>query len=295
MSTIASDVAEPVSVVVRQPSAMRNAPSPTRDTVRADQSSRKSRLRKAYSARAPRIRPDSASTRRGYPRRRVARPLAVLLDVDFTLVQPGPELGPEAYRALGEAHGLGLDTDRYADARAAAADDLERHPELDHDEEIWIRFTEDIVRGMGGEGLEVGIVAREIVSRWEHARHFELYDDVVPVLAELKGQGLKVGLVSNTSRDLDAFVRHFGIEVDAWISSGSHGKVKPSPLIFAAALELLEVEAADAVMVGDSLEDDVEGARACGMRAILIDRARRFPEQADRIESLRELPAALAV
>ncbi len=133
------------------------------------------------------------------------------------------------------------------------------------------------------------------MSRWEHARHFELYDDVVPVLAELKKQGLKVGLVSNTSRDLDAFVRHFGIEVDAWISSGSHGKVKPSPLIFAAALELLEVEAADAVMVGDSLEDDVEGARACGMRAILIDRAGRFPEQAGRIESLRELPAALAV
>jgi putative hydrolase of the HAD superfamily len=132
------------------------------------------------------------------------------------------------------------------------------------------------------------------VSRWEHARHFELYDDVVPVLAELKKQGLKVGLVSNTSRDLDAFVHHFGIEVDAWISSGSHGKVKPSPLIFAAALELLEVEAADAVMVGDSLEDDVEGARACGMRAILLDRAGRFPEQTSRIESLRELPAALA-
>jgi HAD superfamily hydrolase (TIGR01662 family) len=225
----------------------------------------------------------------------VARPLAVLLDVDFTLVQPGPELGPDAYQALGEAHGLRLDIDRYADARAAAVDDLERHPELDHDEEVWIRFTEDIVRGMGGEGPEVGIVAREIVSRWEHARHFELYDDVVPVLAELKEQGLKVGLVSNTSRDLDAFVRHFGIEVDAWISSGSYGKVKPSPLIFAAALELLEVGAADAVMVGDSLEDDVEGARACGMRAILIDRAGRFPEQAGRIESLRELPAALAV
>jgi HAD superfamily hydrolase (TIGR01662 family) len=224
----------------------------------------------------------------------VARPLAVLLDVDFTLVRPGPELGPEAYRVLGEAHGLHLDTERYAEARAAAIDDLEQHPELDHDEEVWVRFTEDIVRGMGGDGPEVAVVAREIVGRWEHARHFELYDDVVPVLTELKKQGLKLGLVSNTSRDLDAFVRHFGIEVDAWVSSGSHGKVKPSPLIFAAALELLEVDAADAVMVGDSPEDDVEGARACGMRAILLDRADRFPGQPGRIESLRELPAALA-
>jgi putative hydrolase of the HAD superfamily len=217
----------------------------------------------------------------------------VLLDVDFTLVMPGPELGPEAYRSLAEAHGLRLDLERFPDARVAAINDLERHPELDHDEEIWVRFTEDIVRGMGGEGPEVGVVAREIVERWEHARHFELYDDVIPVLAELRAMGLKLGLVSNTSRDLGAFVRHFDLDVDAWVSSGSHGKVKPSPLIFAAALELLGVAARHAVMVGDSVEDDVEGAKAAGMRAFLLDRAGRYPARAGRIESLRELPGAL--
>ena len=145
---------------------------------------------------------------------------------------------------------------------------------------------------MGGDGPEVAIVAREIVSRWEHARHFELYDDVVPVLAELKQQGMKLALVSNTSRDLTRSSGTSGSR-STWVSSGSHGKVKPSPLIFAAALELLEVEAADAVMIGDSLEDDVEGAQACGMRAILLDRAGRFPEHQGRIESLRELPGAL--
>jgi putative hydrolase of the HAD superfamily len=217
----------------------------------------------------------------------------VLLDVDFTLVMPGPELGPDAYRSLAEAHGVQLEIERYADARVAAINDLEQHPELDHDEEMWVRFTEDIVRGMGGEGPEVGLVAREIVERWEHARHFELYDDVIPVLAELRAMGLKLGLVSNTSRDLGAFVRHFDLDVDAWVSSGSHGKVKPSPLIFAAALELLGVAARDAVMVGDSVEDDVEGAEAAGMRAFLLDRAGRFPERGGRIESLRDLPMAL--
>jgi putative hydrolase of the HAD superfamily len=224
----------------------------------------------------------------------VARPLAVLLDVDFTLVMPGPELGPEAYRSLAEAHGLQLELERYGDARVAAIADLERHPELDHDEEVWVRFTEDVVRGMGGEGPEVAAVAREILARWEHAHHFELYDDVIPVLAELRAMGLKLGLVSNTSRDLGALVRHFGLDVDAWVSSGSHGKVKPSPLIFAAALELLEVAARDTVMVGDSVEDDIEGAEAAGMKAFLLDRAGRFPERTGRIESLRELPAALA-
>jgi len=221
---------------------------------------------------------------------------AVLFDVDFTLCRPGPELGPEGYAALGREYGLALDPVRYEEARLAAIDDLERHPELDHDEEIWMRFTEDIVRGMGGgSGPVVREVAGQIVRRWEHASQFELYDDVLPVLGRLRGARLKLGLVSNTSRDLGAFVRHFALEVDAWIASGSYGKVKPSPLIFRAALELVDCEPSDALMVGDSLEDDVEGARAVGMRALLLDRAGRFPDADERIESLAELPGALGL
>ncbi len=220
---------------------------------------------------------------------------AVLFDVDFTLCRPGPDLGPGGYAALGGEHGLALDPARYDDARLAAIEDLERHPELDHDEEIWMRFTEDIVRGMGGDGPAVRQIAEKIVRRWEQAAQFELYDDVVPVLERLRGAGLRLGLVSNTSRDLGAFVRHFGIEVDAWLASGSYGKVKPSPLIFRAALELVACEPADALMVGDSLEDDIEGARAVGMRALLLDREGRFPEEAERIESLADLPGALGL
>ena len=77
---------------------------------------------------------------------------AVLVDVDFTIARPGPLLGPEGYRRAGERHGLALDPARHDAARAAAIVDLRHHPELRHDEEVWIRFTEDIVRGMGGDG-----------------------------------------------------------------------------------------------------------------------------------------------
>jgi len=221
---------------------------------------------------------------------------AVLFDVDFTLCRPGPELGPEGYEALGREYGLELDPARYEGARLAAIDDLRQHPELDHDEEIWMRFTEDIVRGMGGgEGPAVREIAGQIVRRWEVAAQFELYDDVPPVLRRLRGAGLKLGLVSNTSRDLGAFVRHFALDVDAWIASGSYGKVKPSPLIFRAALELVGCEPAHALMVGDSPSDDVAGARAVGMRALLLDRAVRFPAEPERIESLAELPEALGL
>lgn len=224
------------------------------------------------------------------------RPLrAVLFDVDFTLVKPGPLLGADGYRTAGERYGLSLDPTRYAEARVAAVEDLEHHPELDHDEEIWVRFTEDIVRGMGGDGPRVHDVAVYITRGWERSENFELYEDALPVLGEVRRHGLKVALVSNTSRDLEAFIRHFRLDVDAWISSGAHGKVKPSPTIFRAALELLDVEPEEVAMVGDSPLDDVEGAKALGMRAFLLDREGRFPRRDDTLADLRALPRALGL
>jgi HAD superfamily hydrolase (TIGR01549 family) len=219
---------------------------------------------------------------------------AVLFDVDFTIVKPGPLLGPEGYGDAGRRFGLELDPALYAEARAAALLDLAHHPELDHDEEVWIRFTEDIVRGMGGEGADCRQVAEAITAGWLHSENFELYEDVLPVLGLLRDEGLKIGLVSNTSRDLDAFVRHHALDVDAWVSSGVHGKVKPSPTIFRAVLELLEVPPEAAVMVGDSPEDDVAGAEAIGIRAFLLDREGKHGRD-DALPTLLALPALLGL
>jgi HAD superfamily hydrolase (TIGR01549 family) len=130
---------------------------------------------------------------------------------------------------------------------------------------------------------------------WERSHHFELYEDALPALAELRRHGLKLGLVSNTGRDLDDFVAHHSLDVDAAISSRVHGKTKPDPTIFRAALDLLDTAPEQTAMVGDSLEDDVEGARALGMRALLIDREGRYPEEPERLTDLLQLPAALGL
>ena len=220
---------------------------------------------------------------------------AVLFDVDFTLVKPGPDLGPEGYQLLGRRFGLELDPARYAEARAAAIETVERHPELDHDEEVWVLFTERIIRGMGGDSDRAYECAVEMTRAWEHAHNFELFEDTLPVLAELRAHGLKIGLVSNTGRDLAAFVEHHALDVDLALGSASHGKTKPHPAIFQAALDQLGVSAEEAVMVGDSPEDDIEGARGLGMRAFLVDRDNRFPELDDRLPDLRALPAALGL
>jgi len=220
---------------------------------------------------------------------------AVLFDVDFTLCRPGPELSPDRYARIAARHGLTLDTTRYDQAREAAVVNLERHPELVHDDSIWHRFTEEIFVGMGGPEELASECATEIEQGWEVSENFELYEDVFPVLEELRRAGLRLAVVSNGIRDLTEFVAHHGLDVDAIVDSRSHGRVKPHPTIFQNALDQLGVDAAEAVMVGDSLEEDVEGARALGMRAVLIDRTDRHPEIEERLRDLYGLPAALGV
>ena len=220
---------------------------------------------------------------------------AVLFDVDFTLAKPGPELMPEGYVRCGGRHGLVLDETRYGAARDAALIDLKRHPELDHDEEIWIAFTERIVLGMGGSRPASYDVAVELTSRWTEHSNFELYEDVLPVLDELRKAGLRIGLVSNSARDVYEFAQHHALGIDAGISSFKHGKTKPHASIFKAVLDLLEVEPHEAAMVGDTIQDDIEGALALGMRAVLVDRLDVQPPFEPKIADLYALPAALGL
>ncbi len=214
---------------------------------------------------------------------------AVLFDVDFTLARPGPELGPVGYVRAGERHGLMLDPLRYEEARDAALVDLHRHPELEHDDEIWFRFTERIIRGMGGEADSAYACAVEITRGWERHENFELYDDVSETFAAIRAAGLRIGLVSNSARDVREFARHHALDVDAGISSFHHGRTKPHASIFRAVLDLLGVEPPEAAMVGDQVADDIEGARALGMRAILLDRDGLHRELEPRITGLHEL------
>ena len=220
---------------------------------------------------------------------------AVLFDVDFTLARPGPELGPEGYRRVGERHGLALDPARYEDSRLAALATLQRHPELEHDDELWVLFTEEIVRGMGGGEEGARACAEELVRAWEQHERFTLYEDALPALAALREHGVKIGLVSNGSRDLEEFVAHHGLDADCAVGSRAFGRTKPHPEIFRHALSLLEVEPEEAAMIGDSYEDDIEGARALGMQAFLLDRDGRYPDEPDRLPDLFALPAALGL
>jgi putative hydrolase of the HAD superfamily len=73
------------------------------------------------------------------------------------------------------------------------------------------------------------------------------------------------------------------------VSSSVHGFMKPHPSIFEAALGLVGVDPGEAMMVGDSVRQDVGGARAVGMKAVLVCRSGRLPELPDGTPVVRTL------
>ena len=159
---------------------------------------------------------------------------------------------------------------------------------------------------MGGDDpARVDRCAAAIVDAWGRCENFSLYDDVRPCLVRLRAAGLVVGLVSNTSRDLDEVLESFdlGELVDGAVTSSQVGLFKPAPEIFAAALACVGAAAGETVMVGDSYGDDVAGALAAGLAgAALLDRAGRradrpgrAPLEAPVIGSLEELPVLLGL
>jgi len=160
-----------------------------------------------------------------------------------------------------------------------------------------VEYTAHIIERMGGSGPALDACAREIYAEWALCQHFELYDDVPDVLRELAARGIRVGLISNSHRCLASFQSHFELQglIAAAVSSSEPGFMKPHPSIFPAALQLLNVEPHAAVMVGDSLRHDVEGALRVGMRGILLHRGDAPPARARElgvpvIRSLEELP-----
>jgi putative hydrolase of the HAD superfamily len=199
---------------------------------------------------------------------------AVFFDVDFTLIYPGPTLQGEGYGNFCARRGVTVDTSLFRAAVGKAAPVLDEVKAHNYDAQLFIDYTRAIIEHMGGRGPGAELAARDIYDEWAACHHFFLYDDVEPALRALAEAGLKIGLISNTQRPLDEFAAHFALDniFSAAISSAELGFLKPHHAIFEAALAAVGEPAGAAVMVGDSVKADIEGARQAGMRAVLVRR-----------------------
>ena len=137
--------------------------------------------------------------------------------------------------------------------------------------------------GIVSEKLGVEVTADELVE----AIRFDAYPDAVPALRELRERGLRLVAVSNWDCSLPAVLERCGLGelLDGAVSSAVAGARKPDPSIFEPALELARCGPEQAIHVGDTAAEDVVGARAAGIRPLLIDRKGRDGD----ISSLTEI------
>jgi putative hydrolase of the HAD superfamily len=148
---------------------------------------------------------------------------------------------------------------------------------------------------------ELGITDEALVEKlygtFSHISSYKLFDDALPALDSLAGDGYRLGLISNFDRWLEEMLVELevGHRFEVTVISGVEGVEKPDPKIYEVALERAGVEAARSVHVGDSPGLDVEPAGAVGMIPVLVDRRGRYPNAPGlRVRTLADLPEVLS-
>jgi len=127
-------------------------------------------------------------------------------------------------------------------------------------------------------GLDLNEIDMAEVLRvydWQPVPGVRPFPDTLPVLQTLKEQGYKIGLVTNAMQPMwmrDVELHNYGLldYLDARITSGDTGYMKPHPQIYERILALLEVDARHALFVGDRPENDIAGANDAGILSVLI-------------------------
>ncbi|MBN1530541.1 MAG: HAD-IA family hydrolase [Thermoleophilaceae bacterium] len=214
---------------------------------------------------------------------------AVLLDALGTLVELQPP-APRLRRLLAEA---GHEVD---ESRAAAGFGAEIGYYLAHHLEGSDPEALDDLRDRCAEALRAALAlpgldhptARRVMLE---ALEFSPFQDAVPALRELRAAGHALVVVSNWDCSLPDWLGPPGLLelVDGVVSSAEVGAAKPDPAPFLRGLELAGVAPEDALHVGDSPENDLEGARAAGVRGVLIDRPGSAPPGVPSVRSLAEV------
>jgi putative hydrolase of the HAD superfamily len=223
-------------------------------------------------------------------------PAALLLDAMGTLLSfadPAPLLRA----AVRERVGVDVGEDAAARAIRAEIAFYRAHLHTGRDAGSLAALRRASAEAMRPElGAAASAPAHALTDALLAALRFEAYADAAPALRRLRAAGLRLVVVSNWDASLPERLAEAGLAplLDGVVASAPFGAAKPDPAIFARGLELARVEAAAAWHVGDSEREDVAGARAAGVRALLLRRdGAAAPEGVTTIRSLAELPERL--
>ncbi|MBV9804525.1 MAG: HAD-IA family hydrolase [Solirubrobacterales bacterium] len=203
------------------------------------------------------------------------RPAAILLDALGTLVALEPPV-PRLRAELARRFGLEVTEEQAARAIMAEIAYYRAHLDDGRDEAALAalrrRCAEVLRSALPGDCVR--LEPERLLEALLASLRFSAFPDVRPALEAARERGQRLVVVSNWDVSLLGVLRDLGLEplLDAIVTSAAFGERKPSPAIFAHALALAGVPAGEAIHVGDSLDEDVAGARAAGIEPILIHR-----------------------
>ena len=227
---------------------------------------------------------------------------AVFFDAGYTLLCMEPE---QRTNFLQSCDDLGISIDRSRLDEAVSRANLLLAPRAPGAvpmpyskqaiDEFWIEYNRIVLNTCAYQPRAIEN-AEALYRRFMERLQWRVYDEVRPLLADLRARGILLGVVSNWTGDLEDVLdavelrRPFNFVLDSAI----FGHEKPHAEIFREAIRLAGVAVHHALHVGDSPEHDVEGALSFGMQAALLDRDDRFPDF-DRAPRLRRLDDLLAL
>ena len=214
----------------------------------------------------------------------------VFLDAGGVLVFPNWRRAAEALAR----HGVTVTHEALAAVELAAKHEVDTGARGELDVvRGWLSFERVFARAGVTEATAITAALGELqryhaeFNLWEHVP-----DDVVPALLRLRAAGLRLVVVSNANGRMRAAFERLGLapHVDLVIDSHEEGVEKPDPRIFHRALERIGARADSTIHVGDLYHTDVVGARAAGLKALLLDLGNLYADHdCDRIASLAEL------
>jgi putative hydrolase of the HAD superfamily len=218
------------------------------------------------------------------------RPRAVLLDALGTLLWLEPP-APLLRRELAARAGVEVDEETARDAMAAEIAYYRAHNLEGGDpaglDDLRRRCAAVVAERLAERGHEAP--GEGVLDALLAALRFQPFPDAVPALRRLRAAGLRLVVASNWDLSLHERLVQTGLAslVDGVITSAELGAPKPDPAIFQRALELAGADPGEALHAGDSLEEDVAGARAAGVEAVLVRRDAAPPP--DGVTAVRDL------
>lgn len=200
-----------------------------------------------------------------------ARWKAVTLDVGGTLVEPWPSVGA-VYAEAAERAGFGVFEAGLLDRRFAAA--WRARGDFDYSTDAWARVVADTFHELTPRAADPRLFTA-LYAAFAEARAWRVFPDVWPALEGLRAAGVRLGVVSNWDRRLGPLLEALDLArfFDLVLVSGEVGIHKPAPGIFTQAVRHWGFQPHEVLHVGDSRREDLEGAQAAGVSALLIDRS----------------------